>query len=63
VCDDRLTEGRVHDHFRCDYINEHLAACKQAIDEGVTPEATPPGPCWTTFNGPGGIHGASASSM
>ena len=35
MCDDRLTEGRVHDHFRCDYINEHLAACKQAIDEGV----------------------------
>ncbi len=33
--DDELTEGRVHDHFRCEYINEHLAACKRAIDEGV----------------------------
>lgn len=33
--DDVLVDGRVHDHFRCDYINEHLAACKKAIDEGV----------------------------
>lgn len=33
--DDVLTDGRVHDHFRCDYINEHLASCKRAIDEGV----------------------------
>ena len=33
--DDELVDGRVHDHFRCDYINEHLAACKRAIDEGI----------------------------
>lgn len=33
--DDVPINGRVHDSFRCDYIIEHLAACKQAIDEGV----------------------------
>ncbi|HHT80356.1 MAG TPA: beta-glucosidase [Spirochaetales bacterium] len=33
--DDILKEGRVHDLFRCDYINKHLAICEQAIDEGI----------------------------
>jgi len=33
--DDTVVDGRVHDHFRCDYINAHLAACRRAIDEGV----------------------------
>ncbi len=33
--DDVLEDGRVHDHFRCDYINLHLQACKRAIDEGI----------------------------
>lgn len=33
--DDDVVDGRVHDHFRCDYINEHLRACKMALDEGV----------------------------
>lgn len=33
--DDVLENGRVHDHNRCDYINEHLAACRRAIDEGI----------------------------
>lgn len=33
--DDELVDGRVYDQFRCDYINEHLAACARAIDEGV----------------------------
>jgi beta-glucosidase len=34
-CDDIVEEGRVHDLFRCNYLNQHLAICKQAIDEGV----------------------------
>lgn len=33
--DDVLIDGRVHDHFRCDYINEHLSACSRAIEEGI----------------------------
>ena len=32
---DVVEEGRVHDLLRCDYLNEHFAICKQAIDEGV----------------------------
>ncbi|MDD3903931.1 MAG: GH1 family beta-glucosidase [Sphaerochaeta sp.] len=35
ACDDVLENGRVHDLFRCDYLNQHFAICKQAIDEGV----------------------------
>ena len=25
----------MHDLMRCDYLNQHFAICKQAIDEGV----------------------------
>lgn len=32
---DVVEEGRVHDLLRCDYLNQHFAICKQAIDEGV----------------------------
>lgn len=35
AADDVVEKDRVHDLFRCDYINEHLAICKQAIEEGV----------------------------
>jgi beta-glucosidase len=33
--DDVVADGRVHDLDRCDYLNKHLAICKQAIDEQV----------------------------
>ncbi|AEV28543.1 beta-galactosidase [Sphaerochaeta pleomorpha str. Grapes] len=33
--DDVVENGRVHDLFRCQYLNKHLAICKQAIDESV----------------------------
>lgn len=33
--DDILSDGRVHDLFRCNYINKHLAICEQAIEEGI----------------------------
>ncbi|NWK78935.1 glycoside hydrolase family 1 protein [Aquitalea sp. LB_tupeE] len=33
---DQLTaEGRVHDDYRIDYLRSHLAACQQAISDGV----------------------------
>lgn len=33
--DDVVSEGRVHDDFRCDYLNQHLKACSEAIAQGV----------------------------
>jgi beta-glucosidase len=35
AANDVVEEGRVHDLMRCDYLNQHFAICKQAIDEGV----------------------------
>ena len=33
--DDVVENGRVHDLFRCQYLNKHFAICKQAIEENV----------------------------
>ncbi|MGE4454281.1 MAG: GH1 family beta-glucosidase [Sphaerochaeta sp.] len=33
--DEVAEDGRIHDLLRCDYLNEHFAICKQAIEEGI----------------------------
>ncbi|WP_320130441.1 GH1 family beta-glucosidase [uncultured Sphaerochaeta sp.] len=33
--DDVVEDGRIHDYFRCDYLNKHFEICKQAIQEKI----------------------------